>query len=121
MLFAVELTRAQTWTKTWHWRNTSLLYIDTANIHNRKLYLQNSSGCFNFNALDVNCIFRAYICQARRFHPYIPKELADYIVTAYANLRKEEGRDGEFSYTTARTLLAILRLSTALVLNISCV
>ena len=58
---------------------------------------------------------RAFISQARRFNPYVPRELTDYIVSAYTNMRKEEAESTvEFTYTTARTLLGILRLSTAL-------
>lgn len=58
---------------------------------------------------------RAFISQARRYNPYVPKELTDYIVSAYTNMRKEEAESAiEFTYTTARTLLGILRLSTSL-------
>lgn len=62
-------------------------------------------------------ISSTFISQARKFQPYVPRELADYIVTAYTNMRREESQaTEEFTYTTARTLLGILRLSTALVI-----
>lgn len=58
---------------------------------------------------------RTYIAQARKCTPFVPKELTEYIVMAYSNLRHEESQaKEELTYTTARTLLAILRLSTAL-------
>jgi len=46
----------------------------------------------------------------------VPHELAEYIAAAYAEMRQEEADSGEnaHSYTTARTLLSILRLSEAL-------
>ena len=49
--------------------------------------------------------------------PLIPKELRDYIVGCYCELRKEsrlEDNKNTTTFTSARTLLAILRLSTAL-------
>jgi DNA replication licensing factor MCM7 len=60
---------------------------------------------------------RAYIAHARSAEPYVPEALSDYIVSAYVNLREGgHERDAETTgaYTTARTLLAILRLSQAL-------
>eukprot|EP00982_Pelagococcus_subviridis_P011248 31072-Pelagococcus_subviridis.AAC.10 len=52
---------------------------------------------------------------ARTFHPSIPVELSSYITTAYAEMRQAETIAGEkaLGYTTARTLLSILRLSEA--------
>ncbi len=61
---------------------------------------------------------RTYISQSRKLHPTVPASLSEYIVTAYSNMRREEAKQSaqqQFTYTTARTLLAILRLSTALV------
>merc|ERR1712109_303866 len=49
--------------------------------------------------------------------PLIPPELRDYIVGCYCELRKEsraEENKNTTTFTSARTLLAILRLSTAL-------
>ena len=58
---------------------------------------------------------RAYISEARKMKPTVPKNLADYISAAYAQLRQEEAQtDAPHSYTTARTLTSILRLSQAL-------
>ena len=59
---------------------------------------------------------RAYIAHARSFEPCVPVELSDYIASAYAEMRQDEIEQGEkaMGYTTARTLLSILRLSEAL-------
>ena len=59
---------------------------------------------------------RAYIAHARSFHPFVPESLTEYIAGAYAEMRQDEIEQGEkaMGYTTARTLLSILRLSEAL-------
>ncbi|MFQ6619345.1 hypothetical protein Gotur_000962, partial [Gossypium turneri] len=51
----------------------------------------------------------------RRLSPYVPKELEEYIATAYSSIRQEEAKSNSpHSYTTVRTLLSILRISAAL-------
>ncbi|CAH8645961.1 unnamed protein product [Schistosoma mattheei] len=45
--------------------------------------------------------------------PAVPAHLADYLVGAYVEMRKEARANKEMTYTSARTLLAIMRLSTA--------
>ena len=45
----------------------------------------------------------------------IPEALTDYIVSAYVEMRKEARTNRDTTFTSARTLLAILRLATALV------
>ncbi|ERN16747.1 DNA replication licensing factor MCM7 [Amborella trichopoda] len=60
-------------------------------------------------------ILRAYISAARKSSPSVPKELTEYIATAYSGIRQEEAKaDAPHSYTTVRTLLSILRISMAL-------
>lgn len=59
---------------------------------------------------------RAYIRKARAFEPMIDDNLQRDIVDAYVSMRDDEKRgdvDSRKSYTTPRTLLAILRLSQA--------
>lgn len=50
-------------------------------------------------------------------NPTVPQSLSDKLVTAYVELRKEarNGNSKENTFTSPRSLLAILRLSTALV------
>ncbi|KAK2171404.1 hypothetical protein NP493_1071g00031 [Ridgeia piscesae] len=44
----------------------------------------------------------------------VPEALNDYITGAYVEMRKEARNSKNMTFTSARTLLAILRLSTAL-------
>lgn len=54
----------------------------------------------------------AYISTARRLSPSIPRELEEYIASAYSSIRQEEAKSNSpHSYTTIRTLLSILRIS----------
>lgn len=61
---------------------------------------------------------RHYIAKARTMRPVIPAEVSDYIANAYVQLRaKQKGEevDNKFtSYTSARTLLGVIRLAQAL-------
>merc|ERR1719481_283312 len=66
--------------------------------------------------LDMK-LMRRYIALCKKQNPVIPAELSNFIVGSYCEMRKE-ARDAEnkhsTTFTSARTLLAILRLSTAL-------
>jgi len=67
-----------------------------------------------FDPLPASDI-RSYISQARACSPVIPESLADYLAAAYSELRAEEAADEKpASYTTARTLLSVIRMSQAL-------
>ncbi|KHJ40761.1 MCM2/3/5 family protein [Trichuris suis] len=66
-----------------------------------------------FKALDMRLI-RAYIALCKRKQPNIPENLSEYLVGTYVELRREAKGNRDATYTSARTLLAILRLSTAL-------
>ncbi len=61
---------------------------------------------------------RQYIAQARSWRPTVPKDVSEYMVGAYVRMRqqqkKDEGGKKQFTHTSARTLLGILRLSQAL-------
>merc|ERR1711972_1022054 len=62
-------------------------------------------------------LMRRYIALCRNKNPVIPAELSNFIVGSYCELRKEsrlEENKYSTTFTSARTLLAILRLSTAL-------
>lgn len=66
--------------------------------------------------LDMKTM-RRYIAACRKKNPIIPKELTDYIVENYVILREEsrtQRKAGAGLFTSARTLLAILRLATSL-------
>lgn len=61
---------------------------------------------------------RQYIAQARTFRPNVPKSVSDYMVGAYVRMRQQQKRDEggkkQFTHTSPRTLLGVLRLSQAL-------
>jgi len=61
---------------------------------------------------------RHYIAACRRVRPIVPPAMSEYIVSSYVQLRKQqkqdEADDKNYSYVSARTLLAVLRLSQAL-------
>ena len=62
-------------------------------------------------------LMRRYVALCQKKNPDVPKELTEYIVGSYCELRKESRNvDNQKSstFTSARTLLAILRLSTSL-------
>uniref|UniRef100_A0A182WL62 DNA replication licensing factor MCM7 n=1 Tax=Anopheles minimus TaxID=112268 RepID=A0A182WL62_9DIPT len=63
--------------------------------------------------LDMTLI-RRYIALCKRKIPVITPELTDYIVNAYVELRREARNSRDMTFTSARNLLGILRLSTAL-------
>ncbi|XP_041974157.1 DNA replication licensing factor Mcm7 [Aricia agestis] len=64
-------------------------------------------------ALSMRLV-RRYVALARRKEPVVPRALADYIVSSYVELRREARNARDVTFTSARNLLAILRLSTAL-------
>lgn len=61
---------------------------------------------------------RAYIAQARTFRPTVPESVSEYLVKTYVRLRdaqrKAEKRGRQFTHTTPRTLLGVVRLAQAL-------
>ncbi|XP_065079085.1 DNA replication licensing factor Mcm7 [Ochlerotatus camptorhynchus] len=63
--------------------------------------------------LDMSLI-RRYISLCKRKTPVITPELSEYIVNAYVELRREARNSRDMTFTSARNLLGILRLSTAL-------
>lgn len=71
----------------------------------------------SFEPLEPEMI-REYISRAREKRPVVPKEISDYIVASYVQMRQQQKRDEgsrrQFSHTTPRTLLAVLRMAQAL-------
>ncbi|KIN03899.1 hypothetical protein OIDMADRAFT_102269 [Oidiodendron maius Zn] len=61
---------------------------------------------------------RQYVAQARTFSPTLPTLVSEYIVKAYVKMRDQQSRDEknkkQFSHTSPRTLLGIVRLAQAL-------
>jgi DNA replication licensing factor MCM7 len=84
--------------------------------HVAYVHMHNKQPDMDFTPIDSNTI-REYISRARTFRPVVPKEVGDYVVQSYINMRKEahrnEGSVKKFSHITPRTLLGILRLAQA--------
>ncbi|KAJ7172150.1 MCM2/3/5 family-domain-containing protein [Mycena filopes] len=63
-------------------------------------------------------IMRHYIAMAREKRPIVPPAVSSYVVDSYVRLRKmgkeDEEQNKSHTYTSARTLLGILRLAQAL-------
>lgn len=67
----------------------------------------------NVEALEMNLV-RRYISLCKRKNPTIPQDLTEFIVSAYVELRRDARNSRDMTFTSARNLLGILRLSTAL-------
>ncbi|CAG7818629.1 unnamed protein product [Allacma fusca] len=67
----------------------------------------------NVKALDMG-FMRRYISACRKKNPTIPSTLSERLVGAYVELRNEARNSRETTFTSPRSLLAILRLSTSL-------
>uniref|UniRef100_A0A1A7W9R7 DNA replication licensing factor MCM7 n=1 Tax=Iconisemion striatum TaxID=60296 RepID=A0A1A7W9R7_9TELE len=67
----------------------------------------------HFTPIDMK-LMRRYIALCKKRQPVVPESLADYITAAYVEMRKEARVSKDTTFTSARTLLSILRLSTAL-------
>lgn len=59
-------------------------------------------------------LMRRYIALCKNKMPSIPESLTEYLVSAYVEMRKEARNNRDTTFTSARTLLGVLRLSTAL-------
>lgn len=66
-----------------------------------------------FQAVSMN-VMRRYINLCQKIVPLVPRPLTEYIVDCYVEMRKEARNTNDNTFTSARNLLAILRLATAL-------
>lgn len=57
---------------------------------------------------------RRYIDLCKKKTPTVPEELTEFLVDSYVDLRNDSRTNDGTTFTSARNLLAILRLSTAL-------
>ncbi|KAG6844920.1 hypothetical protein H0H87_002404 [Tephrocybe sp. NHM501043] len=85
--------------------------------HITYVHMHNHHPALEYDVIDP-LIMRHYIASARTKRPVIPPRVSSYVVDSYVRLRKvskeEEEQNKSHSYTSARTLLGILRLSQAL-------
>ncbi|KAK5645779.1 hypothetical protein RI129_004243 [Pyrocoelia pectoralis] len=59
-------------------------------------------------------VMRKYIALCKTKQPVVPVHLTEHIIGAYVELRREARNSKDMTFTSARNLLGILRLSTAL-------
>lgn len=61
---------------------------------------------------------RSYVAQARTYRPVVPVTVSEYMIKTYVRMRegqrRAEKRGKQFSHTTPRTLLGVVRLAQAL-------
>lgn len=81
--------------------------------HITYVHQHNKQPPTQFEPLDMK-LMRRYISLCQKKQPAIPESLADYITAAYVEMRKEARTNKDTTFTSARTLLSVLRLSTAL-------
>ncbi|KAJ8594277.1 minichromosome maintenance protein mcm7p [Rhizopogon salebrosus TDB-379] len=85
--------------------------------HVTHVHMYNSHPELEYDAVDP-VLMRHYIAQARQRRPTVPPDVSSYIVDSYVRLRKlskdETAQKKSHTYTSARTLLGVLRLAQAL-------
>jgi len=81
--------------------------------HITYVHQHNTQPPTNTTPLDMK-LMRRYIALCKSKQPVVPQSLTDHIVSVYVEMRKEARVSTDTTFTSARTLLAILRLSTAL-------
>ncbi|KAF7989398.1 hypothetical protein HCN44_008072 [Aphidius gifuensis] len=64
-------------------------------------------------ALDMD-LMRRYIAMCKKIEPTVNEDITDYIVNSYVKMRTESRNSHDKTFTSARNLLAVLRLATAL-------
>ncbi|KAL7936266.1 MCM2/3/5 family domain-containing protein [Trichoderma chlorosporum] len=61
---------------------------------------------------------RSYVAQARTYRPIVPESVSEYMIKTYVRLRDQQQRaekkGKQFTHTTPRTLLGVVRLAQAL-------
>ncbi|EIW60239.1 MCM-domain-containing protein [Trametes versicolor FP-101664 SS1] len=85
--------------------------------HVTYVHMHNTHPDFDFELIEPT-LMRHYIARAREHRPTVPAEVSNYIVETYVRLRKvgkeDEAQKKSHTYTSARTLLGVLRLAQAL-------
>ncbi|OCF40398.1 minichromosome maintenance protein 7 (cell division control protein 47) [Kwoniella heveanensis CBS 569] len=85
--------------------------------HVTYVHMNNTHPELDFEPVEPT-LMRHYIAACRRVRPIVPPQMSEYIVSSYVQMRKQqkedEAEDKSYTYVSARTLLAVLRLSQAL-------
>lgn len=97
-------------------------HVTYVHMHNKHpdLYADNGN---QENGASTNVVFtphevRAYVAQARTYRPTVPESVTEYLTKTYVRLRESQRRaekkNQQFTHTTPRTLLGVVRLAQAL-------
>jgi len=85
--------------------------------HVTYVHMHNTHPELDFEAIEPT-LMRHYIAECRKVRPIVPPAMSEYIVSSYVQMRKQqkedEAEERNYAYVSARTLLAVLRLSQAL-------
>ncbi|KAF9473770.1 MCM-domain-containing protein [Pholiota conissans] len=85
--------------------------------HVTYVHMHNKHPALDYEVIEPHTM-RHFIARARQIRPNVPREVSSYVVDSYVRLRKvskdEAEQNKSHSYTSARTLLGILRLAQAL-------
>ncbi|KAF7338021.1 DNA replication licensing factor MCM7 [Mycena venus] len=85
--------------------------------HVTYVHMHNTHPELDQDVVEPN-IMRHYIAMAREKRPVVPPAVSNYVVDSYVRLRKmgkdDEEQNKSHTYTSARTLLGVLRLAQAL-------
>jgi len=81
--------------------------------HITYVHMHSEHPPLKFTPIDMAAM-RKYIALCQKRLPVVPTALTDYVTAAYVELRKESRRSNDTTFTSARTLLSIMRLATAL-------
>ncbi|KAF3061799.1 DNA replication licensing factor mcm7 [Daldinia childiae] len=96
-------------------------HVAYVHMHNKHPDLYETGG--DDAAQHPNIVFtphevRAYVAQARTYRPTVPETVTEYLTKTYVRLRdaqrRAEKKNKQFSHTTPRTLLGVVRLAQAL-------
>ena len=81
--------------------------------HITYVHKNNEQPPARYTPLDMR-LMRRYIALCKTYQPVVPEELTEYIVGAYCEMRKDARNNKDTTFVSPRTLLGVLRLSTAL-------
>ncbi|KAI1759048.1 DNA replication licensing factor mcm7 [Hypoxylon sp. FL1150] len=98
-------------------------YVHMHNKHPDLYPRNNAANGDDAAAAEQNVVFtphevRAYVAQARTYRPVVPETVTEYLTRTYVRLRdaqrRAEKKNKQFTHTTTRTLLGVVRLAQAL-------
>lgn len=66
-----------------------------------------------FEPIDMK-LMRRYVALCKKKQPTIPADLTEFLTGSYVQMRRDARNNKDMTFTSARSLLAVLRISTAL-------